>query len=85
MIIKIRVTPNAKASKISNEGDFFKVKVLSRAESGRANKELIILLARYFQVSKSLIIIKKGEKVRNKVVEIIGVKHLPNKQISLKI
>ena len=71
MKIKARVTPKAKVNKISKEGDFFKIKVTAPPEKGRANEAVIKLLAEYFKVSKSEVIIRSGEKSRIKEIEII--------------
>lgn len=77
MKIKVRVTPNAKINKISKEGDFLKIKVTAPPEKGRANKALIKLLAEYFKVSQSQVVIKSGEKSREKTVEIFRPKADP--------
>lgn len=71
MLIKIKVTPNAKKEEIKKDGDLYKVYLVSPPQKGRANKELIKFLAKYFKVKKSKIQIKKGEKSRNKLVEIL--------------
>lgn len=70
MILQVRVVPNAKQEKIFEEGDRFKVYLTAPAEQGKANKALIRLLAKYFNVKKSQVQIIKGDKSRNKVIEI---------------
>jgi len=71
MLIQIRVTPNAKREKIKKDGDLYKVYLVSPPQKGKANKELIKFLAKYFKVKKIEVQIKKGEKSRNKLVEIL--------------
>jgi len=71
MLIKIKVTPNAKREEIKKDGDLYKIYLVSPPRKGKANKELIKFLAKYFKVKKSEIQIKKGEKSRNKLVEIL--------------
>ena len=76
MKINIHLIPNAKKSEVlSEEQDLFggktlKVKVAAPPIEGKANKELINLLSKHFDVPKSHIKIIAGEKSRNKIVEI---------------
>ena len=71
MKIDVKVTPNAKKERIVDEGGLFKVYVTAPALDGKANKALIDLLAEHFDVKKGAVRIVKGEKSREKVVEII--------------
>lgn len=52
MLIQIKVTPNAKKEKIKKDGDLYKVYLVSPPRKGKANKELVKFLARYFKVKK---------------------------------
>jgi len=69
--VNVKITPNAKKPSIVEEQGFIKVKVSTPAKEGKANKSLIKMLAEYFSVPKSRVIILKGENSRNKVVNII--------------
>jgi uncharacterized protein (TIGR00251 family) len=70
--VKIKVITNApKAEVILIAPDQLKVKLVHRPEKGKANRELVELLADHFGVSKSRVTIVRGEKSRNKIVEII--------------
>ena len=72
MLIKVHVTPNAKQVKVIKVTETsFEVKVDERAEGGRANKRLLEILSSHFKVPKSKIIIVKGTKSRDKIVEVI--------------
>ena len=71
MLIKIRVIPNAKKEEIKKDDNLYKVYLVSPPRKGKANKELVKFLAKYFKVKKSEVQIKKGEKSRNKLVEIL--------------
>ena len=62
--------PGAKQQKIKKESDYFKIYLKSKPEKGRANKELITLLADYFNVLKSSIKIVKGEFSKNKIIKL---------------
>jgi len=70
---KIKVIPRAKKNQvITTEDGLLKVYVTSPATEGKANKAVLKLLSKHFGVSPSSIQIIKGEKSRNKVVEIFG-------------
>jgi len=68
--IRVRVVPRAKKECISEEGGNFKVYVRAPAIDNKANKALIEVLARYFNIKKRNIRIVRGEKSREKIVEI---------------
>jgi uncharacterized protein (TIGR00251 family) len=64
------VIPNAKRNMVLEEEGRLKVYLTVPPAEGRANKALIELLADHFQVKKSSIRIVKGERARDKVVQI---------------
>ncbi|NEP37944.1 MAG: DUF167 domain-containing protein [Okeania sp. SIO2H7] len=71
VILKIKVKPNSKQQKIIEEADgSLKISLKSPPVDGKANQELIELLAKKFGVPKSEIIIKSGLSSRNKLVEL---------------
>lgn len=68
---KVKVKPNSKIQKIEEEADgSLKVHLKSPPVDGKANEELIKLLAEKFDVSKSHIKIKSGLSSRQKLIEI---------------
>jgi uncharacterized protein (TIGR00251 family) len=71
----IRVIPRAKQNKVVVEEDRLKVYLTAPAIEGRANEALIKILAAHFQVRKGDIRIVKGEKSRDKIIQ-IGNPHL---------
>ena len=72
MKITVKVIPNAKQAEVLEESENnFRVKVDAPPKEGKANKRLIEILAQYFGVSKSKVKIVKGQKSRQKIVEII--------------
>lgn len=71
MKIDVKVIPNARKERVVDEGGLVKVYVTAPALDGKANKALIDLLAGHFDVKKGDVRIVKGEKSREKVVEII--------------
>jgi uncharacterized protein (TIGR00251 family) len=70
MVILVRVIPKAKQNKIVVEEDRLKVYLTAPAIEGRANDALIKILAAHFRVRKGDIRIVRGEKSRDKVVEV---------------
>ncbi|MGB5963735.1 MAG: DUF167 domain-containing protein [Coleofasciculaceae cyanobacterium] len=68
---QIKVKPNSKQQIIEEALDgSLTIHLKSPPVDGKANKELIELLAKKFDVSKSQIRIKSGLSARNKLVEI---------------
>ena len=71
MKISVKVIPNNKIEKVEVISTFsLKVWVKAKPVEGEANKRLVELLAKYFDVSKSEIRIVMGQSNRNKVVEV---------------
>jgi len=68
--INIKVIPNAKMNLVCEEEGIFKVYVNAPPAEGKANKAVIEVLSEYFNLRKNSIKIIKGEKSRNKVLEI---------------
>lgn len=68
---QVRVKPNSKQQLIQEAADgSLTVYLKSPPIDGKANEELIKLLAEKFKISKSQITIKSGLSSRNKLVEI---------------
>ncbi len=71
MIIETKVITNAKNPQVIKINDgFYKIKVVSVAEKGKANDELIKLLSQKFNVAKSKIEIIKGLTSSKKLIKI---------------
>lgn len=72
VIIQVKVKPNSRQQIITEETDgTLKVYLKSSPINGKANIELIELLASKFGVKKSQIRIKSGLTNKNKLVEIL--------------
>ena len=72
MKIFIKVKPKASQAKVVKiDKTHYQVYVTQPPEKGKANKQIIKLLADYFGVSLSKINIIAGEKGREKAVEIL--------------
>ncbi|KKP80245.1 MAG: hypothetical protein A2271_02965 [Candidatus Moranbacteria bacterium RIFOXYA12_FULL_35_19] len=72
MRIYIKVIPRSSKNEIVkiSEGEY-KVKLTAPPADGEANKMLIEILAKHFDVSKSLVSIIGGKSTRKKLVEIL--------------
>ena len=71
MLLNIRVIPNAARDEVVGWQDgVLKVKVRAVAEDGKANKAVCQLLAKDLKCRPREILIKAGERGRNKQLEI---------------
>ncbi|MFH0933275.1 MAG: DUF167 domain-containing protein [Nitrospirota bacterium] len=71
MKISVTVKPNAKQEKIEKVGEKdFIVWVKEKPQEGKANQAVIRVVAEYFNVPKSEVILLKGQTAREKVFEI---------------
>ncbi len=69
--IVIRVKPRSSKRSVEKIDDSnYIVSVMSSPMEGKANKEVIEVLANYFKIAKSKISIIKGETAKIKMVEI---------------
>jgi len=72
--VKIKVEPRSSKSGIAGMyGDALKVKLTSPPVDGKANRELVEVLAKAFGVRKSDIEIVSGMNSKNKLVRIVGI------------
>jgi len=74
LTLNIKVEPrSSKSGIVGPYGDALKVKLTSPPVEGKANKELIEVLAKGFSISKKNIKIISGQSSKNKVVRLNGV------------
>jgi uncharacterized protein len=69
--IQVKVKPNSRVSELENVGDgtwFARLK--SPPVDGKANAELIVLIAEHFHVRRGAISIKSGASGRMKLIRI---------------
>lgn len=70
-ILKVQVKPNTKQQKIQEQPDgSLTIYLKSPPVDGKANQELIKLLAKRYGIPKSQILIKSGASSRNKLIEL---------------
>jgi uncharacterized protein (TIGR00251 family) len=71
--VQIKVVPGASRTRLAGKlGDAFKLAVAEPAESGRANRAVVDLLAEVLGVSASSIRIVQGTSSPRKTVEVDG-------------
>ena len=74
LTLVVRVTPNSSVNHISLESDGkLAVKLTSSPVEGKANKDLVKLIAKKLGIPQSDVSIKRGEHSRDKVLVISGV------------
>lgn len=71
--VSIKVIPKSGRSELKRVGNSLKAWLKSAPEDGKANDELVRILADKLNVRKSEIEIVSGFSSRNKVVDIVGV------------
>ncbi len=73
MIIRVRVIPNAAHSEVMGRvGSIVRVRVAAEAVDGEANDELMEFLAEFFGVKEKYVSILRGEKGKEKTIQIEG-------------
>lgn len=73
MIIRIRVIPNSFENEVAGRvGSVVRVKVVSPEVNQEANHVLLQYLAEFFEVRPNMIHIMRGERAKEKTVNIIG-------------
>ena len=71
--LRIKVKPNSKEQSIKEESDgSLVVRLKSPSVDGKANAELVRLLAERFDVRRSQVILVSGVSSRTKLVEIVA-------------
>lgn len=75
--VKIKVEPrSSKSGIVGLYGDALKVKLTSPPVDGKANQELVELLAKECRIPKSAVEIVSGQSSKNKLVRISGIKSI---------
>ena len=70
----IRVQPNARKNVLVGfQEDVLRVKIAAPPVDGKANRALIAFLSGVLGISKSSIVIDKGETAKRKVVSVTGI------------
>jgi len=71
VILRVRVKPNSRSSSLTQEADgSWRAQLKAPPVDGKANAELVALVAEHFQCSKASVVIKSGGAGRNKLVRV---------------
>ncbi len=68
--LKVKVIANAKKNEVVADDNTFKVYVNAPPIDGKANKAVVEVIAKHFSVKKNSIKIIRGEKSKEKVIQI---------------
>ena len=72
-ILQVHVVPNAKSDSVVGEyGGAVKIKLRAPAVEGEANAALVRFLAEQLKLPRRTIVLRRGQKSRDKVVQIHG-------------
>ena len=70
-IIVVKVKTNASKNEVKLiDNKKLSVKTTATPEKGRANKQVILLLAKFYKISKNQLKIVRGLKSKNKVIKV---------------
>ena len=70
MNLEVRVLPGARKREIKRDEQGLVIKLVSRPQEGKANRELVEFLAGVFSLRKSEVRIMSGEKGRKKLISL---------------
>ncbi len=70
MILNVKVFPKSGRQEVVLDGEMYKIYLKNDALEGKANLELVKVLAKYFNVRDFDVVIKSGKSSRKKVVEV---------------
>ncbi|MEN8262780.1 MAG: DUF167 domain-containing protein [Nitrospirota bacterium] len=77
LIINVKVEPRSSRSGIVGPyGDAIKVKLTSPPVEGKANNELVEVLAKNLGIAKKNVEIISGKSSKNKIVKLFGIKSI---------
>jgi hypothetical protein len=78
LVIAVQVQTRASKDEFAGpKGDQLRIRITAAPVDGKANAHLIKFLAKQFGVTKSTIVLEKGETSRNKRLRIPAPKSLP--------
>ncbi len=74
VLIKIKAKPNAKAQSVQIiHNQYVKVQVKSPPDKNKANEEIVKIISKLLNISRSSVSIKRGLTSRDKLLEIKGI------------
>lgn len=71
MILRVKVKPGSRSSSLTQESDgTWRAQLKSPPVDGKANEELVALIAAHFKCRKADVAIKSGASGRNKLIKV---------------
>ena len=71
MKVLVKVSPNASKDSVEQiDATHYVVRTVEQPIGGRANKAVLELLSEWLKIPKSLMVIKRGERSKQKTIEI---------------
>ena len=71
MILRVKVKPGSRSSALTQESDgTWRAQLKSPPVDGKANAELVALIATHFKCRKADVVIKSGASGRNKLIKV---------------
>ena len=71
MILRVKVKPGSRSSSLTQESDgTWRAQLKSPPVDGKANAELVALIAAHFKCRKADVVIKSGASGRNKLIKV---------------
>ncbi|HUO18133.1 MAG TPA: DUF167 domain-containing protein [Steroidobacteraceae bacterium] len=71
MILRVKVKPGSRSSSLTQETDgTWRAQLKSPPVDGKANEELVALIAAHFKCRKADVAIKSGASGRNKLIKV---------------
>ncbi len=71
MKIKVKVHTNSKTKSIEKDtNEVFQIYTTQRPIEGKANEEVIKMIAEYFKIKPNQVFIESGKKSKEKIIEI---------------
>ncbi len=81
VILRVKVKPNSRSASLLQEPDgSWLARLKSPPVDGRANAELVALVAEHFHCSKASVVIKSGASGRTKLVRVDAPANRPEHQ-----
>lgn len=72
--LRLRVAPGGRRSTVAGRyGDAWKIRVVAAPEHGRANDEVLTVIAEALDISRSAVSLVAGASSRDKVVQVEGI------------
>jgi uncharacterized protein (TIGR00251 family) len=84
VVLSLRVVPGARRSEVVDAGgEQLKVRIAAPAIEGKANAEVQRFVAELFGVRRSTVALRRGDRSRDKVVHVAGIREPPPEMLRI--